>query len=721
MANIAVIDVNAESTVAKAVPLQPEWVNPPTVKDLKQDFTDAQSDHDSHIKDVDKWLNNLNVEGSAKPKKISGRSSIQPKLIRKQAEWRYSSLSEPFLSTEDLFNTAPVTFEDKQAAVQNGLVLNNQFNTKIDKVRFINDFVRSAVDEGTVVVRVGWDFQEQEVDVEVEVPVFTKTPEDVLLVVGRMLEQGQIGEEQARQLVASGQPIPIGKRIEIQKQLQTVKNAPTVEVCDYHDVIIDPTCQGNLDKASFVIYEFETSLSDLEKDGKYTNLKNINVENASVLASSDTEFEEQVAFAFTDKPRKKIIAYEYWGFWDIEGTGKTKAFVATWVGDVMIRLEETPFPDQALPFVIVQYLPKRRRIYGEPDGELLEDNQKIIGAVTRGMIDIMGRSANGQIGTRKDALDVTNKRKFDRGQDYEYNSQVDPRMAFHMNTYPEIPQSAGLMLQLQNNEAESLTGVRAFSSGVAGQVVGDQSATSIRSAMDATSKRELDILRRLAEGIKQIGRKITAMNAVFLEEEEIVRITNDEFVPIQRDNLSGDIDITLSISTPEADNEKAQELAFMLQTTGQTMGPEFSQMILSEIATLRKMPTLSRAIKEFKPEPDPAEEEIKQLTLEKLRKEIAKLDSEAYENQAGGNLDNAKAQTEASVATEKQAQAKKANSEADAIDLGFVEQESGTKHERDMDKQGAQAKANMKMKVVDNLMKAGIQEDSDARNKETSN
>ena len=57
-------------------------------------------------------------------------------------------------------------------------------------------------------------------------------------------------------------------------------------------------------------------------------------------------------------------------------------------------------------------------------------------------------------------------------------------------------------------------------------------------------------------------------------------------------DLGGKFDLKLSISTPEADEAKAKELAFMLQTTGQTMGPAFSQIILSDIAKLRKMPDL---------------------------------------------------------------------------------------------------------------------------------
>lgn len=36
-------------------------------------------------------------------------------------------------------------------------------------------------------------------------------------------------------------------------------------------------------------------------------------------------------------------------------------------------------------------------------------------------------------------------------------------MGVYMHTYPEIPQSAGLMLQIQNQEAEALTGVKTYS------------------------------------------------------------------------------------------------------------------------------------------------------------------------------------------------------------------------------------------------------------------
>lgn len=640
-----------------------DWANEPSLSSLKQDFTDATPDHDVQEAKIDVWLDNLNIEGKAKVDTPKGKSKIVPKLIRKQAEWRYSSLSEPFVSTQDVYNVAPVTYEDKAGAVQNALVLNNQFNTKIKKIKFIDEYVRTAVDEGTIIVRVGWDFEEEQQGMN-QIPIHTTRPlVDPILI---------------QQAISQGLP-PVEKILvgyEEEPNIVTIKNQPTVEVCNYKNVTVDPSCMGDIDKAGFLVYSFETSLSELEKDGKYTNLNKINIEGASPLSSPDHAVEEETSFNFKDKPRKKFVAYEYWGFWDIHGDGNVHPIVATWVGDTFIRMEENPFPDKKIPFITVQYLPVRKSIYGEPDGELLEDNQKVVGAVVRGMIDMMARSANGQVGYAKGALDVTNRRKFESGKDYEYNPGTNPETAFHMHKYPEIPQSAPLMLQLQNSEAESLTGVKAFSQGITGNALGD-SVGGIKSAMDATAKRELGILRRLANGIEEIGRKFISMNSEFLSDTEVVRITNDEFVPVRRDDLAGNYDLKLSISTPEADNEKASELAFMLQTVGPNQDPEVTKMIQVDIARLRKMPELAKRIEDYQPQPDPLAQKKAMLEIKLLEAQIYNEQAKGNENNANAALDHAKSQTE-------QAKIRNLHSDSDQKDLDFVEQETGVTRQHDM-------------------------------------
>jgi hypothetical protein len=687
-----------------------DWKNTPTVAELKQDLQDAKPIHDAHISQVNEWLDNLNVTGKAKIKSANGGSSIVPKLIRKQAEWRYASLSEPFLSTDDVFSVRPVTWEDKKAAEQNELLLNHQLNVVIDKTRFIDEYVRAAVDEGTVIVRVGWDFQEEEVEEMVPIVEFRVNPELGPLHQQLMeLQETSPSEyetnvpdelKQAHELsLEQGQPIePVIVGEELQKKMRTVKNAPTLDICPIQNVVMDPTCMGNIDKASFLVYSFESSMSELKKDGKYKNLDQIVITPASILNSPDHESSVGNGFFnFNDEPRKKFVVHEYWGYRDIDGSGIVKPIVAAWVGATMIRLEESPFPDKKIPFIVEHYLPVRRSNYGEPDGALLEDNQKVVGAVTRGMIDIMGKSANGQTGIRKDMLDATNRRKFDKGMDYEFNAPVDPRQGVFMHTYPEIPQSAQFMLQLQNMEAESMTGVKSFWQGVSGQSLGDV-ATAVRGALDAASKRELGILRRLSNGIVKVGRKMISLNAEFLSDKEVVRVTNDEFVTIRKDDLPGNFDLRLSISTPESDNNKAEELAFMLQTIGPNGDPAVGKMILSDICRLRKMPELAEKIENYEPQPDPFMQQKQELELALLDAQVKETLAKAASYQSKAVLDETKAGTEV-------AKTDYIQSDTDLNNLEFLEQESGVNQERQLQIQREQANSQASLKLVDNAFK----------------
>lgn len=682
------------------------WKNEPGLANLKQDLLDAKPAHDTQKTKIAAWLDNLNVTGKAKVETPTGSSKIVPKLIRKQAEWRYAALSEPFLSTDDVFKVKPVSWEDRQAAQQNQLVLNHQFNTKIDKVAFIDEYVRTAVDEGTVIVRVGWDFVEEDFEEKVPVVEYRVNPELAPLHehLHQLMEESpsQYDTDVPEELktahtmtLENGQPIePVITGYKRETRQRTVKNCPTVEVCNFRNIITDPTCQGDIEKSGFVLYSFESYLAKLEQDGKYKNLDKIQVSSNSILGDPDhAAADGSRNFNFSDKPRMKFVVYEYWGYWDIDGSGKVKPIVAAWVGNTLIRMEENPYPDKVHPFVSVQYLPVRKSIYGEPDGALLEDNQKISGAVTRGMIDIMGKSANGQTGMRKDMLDVTNRRKFDKGLDYEFNPNVNPAEGVYMHKYPEIPQSASFMLQLQNMEAESMTGVKSWSQGVSGQTLGDVAA-GVRGALDAASKRELGILRRLSAGLVKIGRKFISMNAEFLSEKEVVRVTNEEFVTVRRDDLAGNFDLRLAISTAEEDNNKAEQLAFMLQTIGPSGDQELSKMMLADICRLRKMPDLAKKIETYQPQPDPVQQKLQELEIAKIEAEIAEIQAKAQKILAEAGLAGAKTGTEGVKAAHLQ-------SDTDQKNLDFVEQESGTQQERDLQKIGEQAKSQAELRAVD--------------------
>jgi hypothetical protein len=677
-----------------------DWVKEPSLLTLKHDLEAARPAQQAQVGRITEW-NNLMKGGMEKVAKIKGRSHVQPKLIRRQAEWRYSALSEPFLSSNKLFKVSPATWADEESARQNEMVLNWQFRTKLNRIQFIDNFVRATVDEGTSIVRVGW--KRVTVPTKKMVPVFThyqiENPQQAQqLQQAIALKQADPRNYPTKMDPATQSAVSLYEENgqltyahqtgeEEQTSDKVIENRPTLEVLNPANVFIDPSCLGDLGKAMFIIVSFETNKAELLKEpDRYKQLDQVNWTGNAPMNQLDHVSETPDSFAanFTDQLRRKVVAYEYWGFCDITGEGRLQPIVATWIGGVMIRMEMNPYPDEKLPFVVVPYLPKKRELYGEPDAELLEDNQKILGAVSRGMIDLLGRSANAQQGFAKGMLDPLNRRRYDEGKDYEFNPSVSPSQGLIEHKYPELPQSAMQMLDLQNSEAEALTGVKSFAGGLSGQAYGPV-ASNARNMMDAASKREMAILRRLAKGVCEMGEKIIAMNAEFMTEEETIQVTDDSYVEISREDLKGNFHLETDISTIEVDEAKSQDLGFMLQTLGPSVDPSISMMILAEICELKRMPALAHKLRGYKPPPpSPEQQQMQQLELQKAQLHNQKLQSDIDLNEA---------------------HAKQLGAKTDKTNLDYVEQETGTTHARNLQTQQAQSVGNQNLEVTKALTK----------------
>lgn len=674
-----------------------KWKKEPKLEDLRQDLEFARQETDDQKSNVQGWLDLRNATGAESPKKAKpGRSAVQPKLIRKHNEWRYPALTEPFLNTDRMFEVLPRTHEDGPKAKQNQVLLNWQFDTKINKVDFIDRYVRTAVDEGSVIVRVGWEQVTRQEEVETtNFDYFPVTSEEegqmIMQAIQLMQAEGHQWENLPESLKASAE-----KSMELQQLVtaeangttksieeKMVRNCPSVRIINVGNLFVDPSADGDWENAQYMIHTYESTKSEfMSKKDQYQDLDQVNWESAKIISQSgnpdhvsNTPNMDARTVGSGSADKQKILAYEYWGYYDIYDTGVMVPIVVTWIGETIIEMRENPFPDNKPPFVIVPYMPILKSIFGEADASLLQDNQRIIGAVMRGTIDLMGRSANAQTGYAKGFLDPINKRRFTNGEDFEYNPNGDPRTQIQQMVYPEIPRSAHEVIQMQNAEAEALTGVKSFSGGISGDTYGSV-ATGIRGALDSAATREMSILRRLAKGMQDIGTKIIAMNAKFLSEKEVIRVTNTEFVEISRDDLEGNFDLKVDISTASVDEQKANDLGMVLQTVGPDMDPSLRQVILSKIADLKRMPDLAEQIRAYQPQPDPFQEEMKALELEKAKSEL--------------ELNSARAE-------EARARAAKLLEEVN-------ETMSGLKHEREVEKMGAQAAGNRSLEVTKALL-----------------
>ena len=675
-----------------------DWVNEPTLISLKEDFTSTKSSHDSYLTKIKKWEDIRKTEGQYKTPKSKSRSSIDPKLAKKQLEWRYPALTEPFLNSQKLFTVRPRTFEDKKSADENEVLLNYQFDNVLNKVSFIDEYVRRNVNQGIGITKTVWCRETKTVEKVVPVYAYTALENEQELEsfnqlvelkntnYNEFLDLPDEAQESVLYFEETGLP-NVAEKIgeEKVKEKEITKNEPMIEMLDPNNVYIDPSCGSNPKQAKFIIISFETSYAELKAKNIYKNLEQVHINDADPVADSDhrsKEGEYNSSFNFTDKPRKRVVAYEYWGYYDIHDTGELVSICATWVGSTLIKLEENPFPNGELPFVISTYNPDFDTVYGDSDIELLEDSQLTVGAVTRGVIDLLGKSANSQTGFAKGFLSADNRRRYNAGQDYEFNMNNVPQQAIYQHTYPEIkPTTMHFMQQLQN-EAESLTGVKTYNEGLNGNQLGSLAA-GVKGVLNATSNRESSILRRLIVGITEIGKNLLRLNHQFLSDEEIIRVTNKAFKRIRRKDLKGHFDLKISINIPEVDEKMVQNLAFILQTVGSTMGIEFTKIILAEIARIYNMPELQEKISSYNPEPTPEEKQMQQLELQKAELELRKIESEIALNEAKAREEDSKAQKNL-VDTQKDA--------------------TGIKHQEAMEQTKAQANANKDLKIVEGIM-----------------
>jgi hypothetical protein len=697
-------------------PTLTDWNKEPSYNDLNTDRINASTYQETLRSNLKRWEEYRDGGKKITPSK-PGKSTVRPKLIRKQNEWKYPSLEEPFLSTPYMYKINPRTEEDANAAMQNQILLNYQWSSKINKVKLVGDIVRTIVDEGTVVVKTGWESEEGIKLVEEEQPVYA-SPEESLALMQQAVQDGSMSMEQMQAMIETGQPMQTGtEKVYVEKEV-LIKNQPTYEVCNNANIIIDPTCEGIMENAQFVIHEYSTSMSELKKQeyrrwtevdeetgvketfetGIYKNLSKIKDED---LEAVDLEYDSESAqnFKYKDGPRKKVRAFEYWGYWDINGDGEVEPIIATWVGKTIIRMEKNPFPHKRLPFSIATYMPIKKECFGEPDAELLIENQESIGKMMRAAHDITANNAIGQEFIDEGLFPSPVQRdNYNKGNTVYFRTGLNPKTSIYKNGTTPIDGTVFNMISMQNAEAESLSGTKAFSTGISGQTFGSV-ATGVRSAMDAVSKRELSILRRISDLLfKDMARMTIAMNQSYLDDEEIIRITN-KFVTIRRDDLAGEFDLIIEVSTPERDNETAQDLGMILQTNAASMDPKLANMVMAKIMDLKKQPDLAEYFRTYEPQPDPVAEQIKQLELEnatlvneKLKKDIEEGDSKIHERISRVIENETDVKNKESQRLLREAQTRKLESESDMIDKKFVDEQTGATRAKELEDKAIDAR-----------------------------
>lgn len=597
------------------------------LKSLQQDYEKSKAYNEAWHKKIDKWTNQY--MGRKYGNEREGKSQIVTRDIKKHSEWLQASILDPFTSTPDIIKCNPANRESIKLARNAEMILNQQFCRQFNRYNFLARALKVMDIEGTVVIKTGWDFLEEEREV---------VKRELVPVIDPMSQQIMINPETQE---------PMMQEI-VYKQKEKVRliDKPTAEVVRNQDIFVDPSCMGNFENMQFIIHQFETDLSTLKTDGRYKNVDKINIkgsDNSFDNYENYNNLPDPKYFEFDDDPRKKILVKEYWGNYDLNGDGIAEPIVCAWVDNLVIRLDVNPYPDKKPPFIIVPLLPIPFQLFGESNAEILGDIQQVNTAITRGIIDNMAQSNNAQIGFSKGVLDPINEERMLNGENFVMNTNT-PKDAIWVGGFNPLPNTVFNMLQLNNESAQSLTGVNVYGANQTNDMLGSNPASS-RGVLDGGNIRKLMLVKNIAENlIKPLMRKWLEYDAELLPPETVVRstINEEEFEIIRRDDLYGTIDLDISISTNEDNAAKARELAFLMQTIGPSEDPYVRRMLMAEIANLHKMHDLAHKIETFEPQPDPLQQELMMAQIENLKAQTQELMASAGRQQIDGSLKEAK-------------------------------------------------------------------------------
>ena len=657
---------------------------------MESDYKAAENIKNENDAKVQAWLDIYH----SKPygNEVKFKSQYVSSIVKQAVGWQLPSLVEPFTSEEGIITCEPVSFEDVNTAEQGEKLLNYQFARNFDRYSFIVDVAFKILTEGTCFTKTSWEFEERTVTEieEYEQPV----PMDPAVEAAFMEEMQQNmmmaeqnGEDPAAVQQMMIEQIPTEWIQEEVEKVKVIKNRPTEEICELSDLRIDPTCRGIIKNAQFITHDFETDISSLKKDGRYKNLDllidNLQKDETYVMRDNVDD-----SFEFSDDPRKKIIVHEYWGNIDVNEDGIAEPIVGAWVNGILIRLDDNPLDDGTKPFKRAVYTRRPGYIYGEPLAALMGDRQRIDSVIHRGIFDDMKRSNSGQRGYKKGFTDAKNMKRFEQGKDFEYNTSYGD---VYEAKYTGLSNSIFEVMNGNKREADAMTGVKSFDHGTGGNALGS-TAAAVTATTTSSAKREMLVIRGLAEELIIPMMQIwLSYDALFLEEEEVIRITNKEFDRVKRDDLDGNIDIKMSIATQEAKAMKADRLAFLMQTTGQSLGEEKLNVIIAGLMDLNDMPDLAEQIRTMEPQqPSPEQQEVQALQIELLKAQVQNEYAKAKENEIDYELKSAKTQNEL-------AKARSTDSDADLKDLDFLMKDEGEDIDREERLEGARTASKIQL------------------------
>ncbi|MHA2022508.1 MAG: portal protein, partial [Candidatus Thorarchaeota archaeon] len=345
----------------------------------KDDLSIATDAKDQINIKIEKWKDLY--EGKPLGNETDGRSKYVAKESQKAINWWIPNAMKPFMSSNEIVDFSPRTFDDVDTAKSQNTLLNYQFNNDFEKYAFLYRSLQCFSSEGTVVARTGWIHEDEDEVIPFE--GFTQQQVAELEAQGAEIEIEDQAVVEINEIEGIAQEMIFKGTASITK---TTVSRPSAEVIKIEDFFI---IGETIDTSDACIQRIDTNRSDLRLQDKKYNPKGIykNVDDIIVKNHDDKEsglaqdrqndLENHGAVEAEDdnpKARENITIYEYYGNIDMDGDGISEPIVCVWASDgTILRVAENPFPDELPPFIGTAFMPIAFSFFGNALPHYLED------------------------------------------------------------------------------------------------------------------------------------------------------------------------------------------------------------------------------------------------------------------------------------------------------------------------------------------------------------
>lgn len=600
-------------------------------KDLSKDYENAKSSKANIDTLISRW--NDAYEGIDKQ---APNKRLLVKEIAKIIEMQKPNITEPFLSTNNpakLGHIRGLRYPDKVESW-----LNNTFSGDFNREDFIEDLVDTALREGTTWIRTGWNYKQRNIKERKTLSMEDILADDRNPVYIKELENGMFDVEYVKTL--------------------TIANHPTARVCRNENCFPDNTARTMEEMKFFIEKEYKTyydiaemglfskeQLSELKT--KINNGNTNGFSSSSVLESvrdsASLEYGVDLNKTSSNLGRKKVKFISYWGFYDLNGDGKSIPIVAYWVEDFdhLIDVMDNPYPSGKIPYDKVNYSKRATSLWGKSVAFFLSENQNVKNGITKGILDNLALANNGQKFILRGALDFTEFTKLKNRNRYIMINRPD---GITDGQYNSIPNSVFNMLQMVSNETDQMSGITAMSPAL----TQDNISKSNGSGLTMSQQKMSALVRNISGLLSRMFKEWLVMAEVFLDDEQIIElfatdsngdeadteeVMAEKFYDLNAFKDMNKASIIVTVGTDVAKMQKLQQLNMLMQQTkalgDNEVSPESIKALVAQMFDLFDMYEDATKLRTHKKQPNPMQEKMVELNMQmaqaKLEREYAEI------------------------------------------------------------------------------------------------